>query len=179
MKKISVVLLLMININAFATDQAMDILIYNDSVSYIYSSDLISDYRPIKGYPLEYYLWKPNNDSIQNKLNREVIKCYRWCIRGYIAKWKIRNDSLFLTEISYFPTVTAYVEAEPANSFPLQRLFPDRKITNNEVYADWYSGIIYTVMHHSTYPPFESDEWKDKRKKFYFKEGHMIHMLRK
>lgn len=177
MKKIIGIAILMFNIYAHATEQAMDILIYNDSVSYIFSDELISDYHPIKGYPFEYFLWKPNIDSVQEKLNQEVLKPYRWCLRGYIAKWKIRNDSLFLTEIFYKPTVTAYVETEPANSFSLQRLFPDRKVTN-EVYADWYSGIIKTVMEQSTYPPFDSDERKDKRKRFFVKEGQIINMIR-
>jgi hypothetical protein len=178
MKKLFGIVILMFNISAYATDQAMDILIYNDTVSYIFSEELISDYHPIRGYPLEYYLWKPNRDSVHMKLVDEVFKPYRWCMRGYIAKWKIRNDSLFLIEIFYKPTVTAYVEAKPADSFPLQKLFPQKNVVN-EVYADWYTGLINTVMYQSEYPPFDSDEWKDKRKRFAVREGRIIGMIKK
>ena len=177
MKRIIGVIFLMLNINIYATEQAMDILNYNDSVSYIFSSDLISDLHPIRGYPLEYFLYRPDIDSIQKEINEDMFKTYRWCLRGYIAKWEIRNDSLFLMEIFYRPTVTAYVESEPSNPFPLQRLFPSRNVTNG-VYADWFTGIIKTVDYQSTYPPFDSDKWKDKRKLFYIKNGRIIGLKR-
>jgi hypothetical protein len=156
----------------------MDILIHNDSVSYIFSENLISGYRPIRGYPLEDFLWKQDLDSTQKKVNMELIKAYRWCLRGYIAKWKIRNDSLFLVEIFYEPTVTAYVQDKPANSFPLHELFPDRDVTNG-VFADWFSGIIITVMYQSNYPPFEDDYWRNKRKVFGIIDGRLIRVGRK
>lgn len=178
MKKLLGLVLLMFNISAFATDQSMDVMIYNDSVSFLFASNLLGfDHRPIRGYPLDNFLYRQDTDSIQEKVNREVTKCYRWCMRGYIAKWEVRNDSLFLLEISYMPTVTAYVEAEPESSFPLQRLFPDRKVTNG-VFAYWYTGIINTVLHQSVYPPFDSDKWKDKRKRFFVKDGKVINIIR-
>lgn len=176
-KEIFCVIILMFNINVYATEQAMDILVYNDSISYIFSSDLHSDFRPIKGYPLESIIWKSDKDSVQEKVIKDMLKCYRWCMRGYIAKWKIRNDSLFLTEISYHPTVTAYIETEPPIPFQLQRLFPERNVAN-EVYADWFTGLIKTVTNQLPYPPFENDEWEGKRKLFYVKDGLIMAMKR-
>lgn len=165
--------ILIFNFNIYATEQSMDVLIYNDSISYIFSADLYSDFRPIRGYPLEPFIWKTDNDSVQKKVIKEMLKSYRWCMRGYIAKWKIRNDSLFLTDISYYPTVTAYMESEPSNQFPLQRLFPERKVVN-EVYADWFTGFLRTVPYQSTYHKFECDEFKGKRKSFFVKDGLII-----
>ena len=164
-----------INKTVFATEQSMDMLIYNDSISYIFSENLISG--PIRGYPLEDFIQKQYADSARKKAIDEMIKTYRWCIRGYIAKWEIRNDSLFLTEISYFPTVTAYVQGKSADSFPLARLFPDRDVTNG-VFADWFSGRIFTVMYHSNYPPLSDDYWENKRKTFGIIEGKLIRVRR-
>ena len=160
---------------AFATEQSMDMLIYNDSISYIFSENLIES--PIRGYPLEDFIWKQYADSTQREVIDEMTKAYRWCIRGYIAKWEIRNDSLFLTEISYFPTVTAYVQGKPADSFPLERLFPDRDVANG-VFADWFSGRIFTVVNHSNYPPLSDDYWENKRKIFGIIEGKLIGVRR-
>jgi len=159
----------------FATEQSMDIVIYNDSVSFIFAENLIES--PIRGYPLEDFIWKQYTDSTKREVINEMIKVYRWCLRGYIAKWEIRNDSLFLMEISYKPTVTAYVQGEPANSFPLQRLFPDRDVTNG-VFADWFSGRIFTVMYHSNYPPLRDDYWENKRKTFGIIDGKIIGVRR-
>ena len=169
--------LLLISNNAFATEQSMDILIYNDSVSYLFSENLVTDSPPIRGYPLEYFIWREPNDTIAWKVKREMLKSYRWCMRGYIAKWEIRSDSLFLIEISYFPTVTAYVQGRPADSFPLERLFPDRNVTNG-VFADWFSGRVFTVMYHSNYPPISDDYWENKRKTFGIIDGKLIGVRR-
>lgn len=170
MKILFGIAIVMLAMSVHATEQAMDKLTYNDSASYIFSEELISDSHPIKGYPLEYLLWNQNGDSTQKIINEDVIRVYRWCLRGYIANWEIRNDSLFLIEIYYKPMVTAFIETESKDSYPLQKLFPTRSVTN-EIYADWYSGIISTVSYQSTYPPFDSEEWKDKRKIFVVKNG--------
>ena len=168
--------LFLINSNAFATEQSMDMLIYNDSISYIFAENLISS--PIRGYPLETFIWKQYSDSIQKKVIDEMLKSYRWCLRGYIAKWEIRSDSLFLMEISYFPTVTAYVQGSPADSFPLERLFPDRDVTNG-VFADWFSGRVFTIAYQSyPYPPIDDDYWKNKRKTFGIIDGKLIGVRR-
>ena len=165
----------LISNTVFATEQSMDVLIYNDSTSYIFSENLHSS--PIRGYPLENFIQKQYADSTKREAINEMTKVYRWCLRGYIAKWEIRNDSLFLTRISYLPTVTAYVQSKPADSFPLEKLFPDRDVTNG-VFADWFSGRIFTVMYHSNYPPLSDDYWENKRKMLAIIEGKLIAIRR-
>ena len=168
----------LISNNVSATEQMMDVLIYDDSVSYIFSENLISSYHPIRELPLENYLWTQYADSTKEKVIDEMLKSYRWCLRGYIATWEIRNDSLFLIGISYSPTmVTAYMEEKPSDSFPLQKLFPDRNVTNG-VFADWFSGRIFTVMHHRTYPPLNNEYWKNKRKTFAIIDGKILGVRR-
>lgn len=156
-----------------ATEQAMDVLIHKDSVFYIFSENLISSSRPIRGYPLETFIWREFNDTASWEVKTEMLKVYRWCQRGYIAKWEIRNDSLFLVKISYVPTVTAYVESKPADSFPLERLFPGRDVTNG-VFADWFSDRIRTVTYPQTYPPYRDDYWAGRRKIFIIVEGLLL-----
>jgi|GEM_PF-5179654 len=158
-----------------ATEQSMDMLIYNDSISYIFSENLFAS--PVRGYPLEDFIQKQYADTTQREVIDEMIKCYRWCLRGYIAKWEIRNDSLFLIEISYIPTVIAYVQGKLADSFPLERLFPDRDVSNG-VFADWFSGRIFTVMNHSSYPHISDDYWENKRKTFGLSRGKLVRVRR-
>jgi hypothetical protein len=170
LKKFMILFFFFIGGNLYATDQALDVLIINDTTWYIYSSDLYSDLHPILGYPLETYIYRVDKDSSQNEAVDDMLKCYRWCVRGYIAKWEIINDSLFLKEISYFPTVTAYMESEPSDTFPLNRLFP-KKDTGNGVFAEWYAGLIRTVIYNSTYPSYDDEKWKGKRQTLYIKNG--------
>jgi len=168
----SCIILLLISRKIVATEQSMDVMIYNDSISFIFAENLIES--PIRGYPLEDFIWKYYFvDSTKREAIDEMKSAYRWCLRGYIAIWEIRNDSLFLMEISYKPTVIAYIQGEPANSFPLQRLFSDRDVTNG-VFADWFSGRIFTVMYHRNYPPLSDDYWENKRKTFGIKDGKVI-----
>ena len=168
----------LISNNVSATEQMMDALIYNDSVSYIFSENLISGYRPIRELPLENYLWKQYADSTKREVIDEMLKSYRWCLRGYIATWEIRSDSLFLIRISYYPTmVTAYIEGKPSDSFPLQKLFPDQNVTNG-VFADWFSGRIFTVAYHRTYPPLNDEDWANKRKTFVIMDGKILGVRR-
>lgn len=159
--------------NSFATEQAMDIMIYRDSLSFLFARDLVTDSPPIRGYPLEYFIWKDYDDKASWKVKEEMLKSYRWCMRGYIATWEMRNDSLFLMAISYGPTVTAFVQGKPADSFPLEKLFPDRDVTNG-VFADWFTGFINTVIYHSTYPPIDDAYWENKRKTFVVSQGKLI-----
>jgi hypothetical protein len=154
----------------------MDVLIYNDSVSFLFSS-LVTASHPIQGYPLEYFIWSNYDDTASWKVKEEMMKPYRWCMRGYIAGWEIRNDSLFLMKISYEPTLTAYVQGKPADSFPLQRLFPERDVANG-VFADWFSGRFFTVMYEKGYPPLEDDYWKNKRKTFVIINGKLVGVKR-
>ena len=47
----SCIILLLISGKIVATEQSMDVMIYNDSISFIFAENLIKS--PIRGYPLE------------------------------------------------------------------------------------------------------------------------------
>lgn len=169
-------ILLLVSNKVIATEQSMDVIIYNDSVSFLFSENLIES--PIRGYPLEEFIWEHYfTDSTKRKLVDEMIKPYSWCLRGYIATWKIRNDSLFLMEISYIPRVAAYVKGKPADSYPLGKLFSGRDVVNG-VFANWFSGRIFTVMYHRSYLPLRDDYWENQRKTFVVMEGKLLGIRR-
>jgi hypothetical protein len=56
-------------------------------------------------------------------------------------------------------------------------LFPDRDVTKG-VFADWFSGRIFTVMYHKSYPPLRDDYWGNKRKTFAIMEGKLLGIRR-
>jgi len=56
------------------------------------------------------------------------------CWRGYIAKWEVRNGSLFLKSLR-----KENLPNEDEKPIPLQSVFPD---ANGPVLADWFSGVL-------------------------------------
>jgi hypothetical protein len=91
-----------VSIQVFATQQINDKLIYEDKIFFIH---------PIK---LEYKL----NNNVQ------ATNCHR----GYIATWKIINDSIFLEKINFCNSMRRNHELE-------------NKIGINQL-VNWYSGEI-------------------------------------
>jgi hypothetical protein len=155
--------------NTLATEQVMDEIIYKDTTFYIFSSNL---HEPIRDYPLEAFIEKMSRDSIGRSNINSMLKCYRWCLRGYVAKWEVRNDSLLLRKIVYGPPTIAFIEGNYSadDSFPLGKLFPNR---DNEggVLAEWFTGVIRAVSEESNYPLFRDEYWKGKRKAIYVEKG--------
>jgi hypothetical protein len=147
---------------SYATDQVLDMLQYKGKTYYIFSRNLL---EPTKNeYPLEQLITKLLGNPTQKAVVDSMIKCYRWCQRGYVAQWEVRNDSLFLRKIVYGPPVIAYVNGgySPDTSFPLEKLFPNQNIANG-VFAYWYSGLLSNIDENAEYPPFDHEYWKGKR----------------
>ena len=81
------------------------------------------------------------------------------CWRGYIAKWKINNDSLFLIEISR-PDTIIYLD-----------YFHKTKCKNNKVFADWHSGFIFcesTKEEISKKTPCDTSSYNAERPSIYY-----------
>lgn len=74
-------------------------------------------------YPLENY-W------IREGIKSPFLGYWTCCTRGYIASWKIENDTLLLTEINEF------YEKNP--KIFMESIFPNVKY----VVANWFSGTL-------------------------------------
>ena len=122
---------------AFATAQIPDILIYNDDTLSIFDC------------PLDYF---PDKELIHPKILFGSSGCfYTACYRNYVATWTIEDNKLYLLSIrnACYPTDMKYVNVsynggadtlgtEYAN---LETLFPDRFV-NGRVVADWVNSKI-------------------------------------
>lgn len=103
---------------AIATGQMADYLIIDCDTFYLFSN------------PLEPYLHFKNERSINGvTLGMTSTACYR----GYIATWKIQNDSLFLVKL------IRGIELDSTIVFSLKDEFG-----KDQVYASWYTGTIYS-----------------------------------
>lgn len=98
----------------YATHQFPDYIIYkNDTFS-------------ISSYPLEQYF---RQNGIEQPYHCGSTACWR----GYTAIWEIKNDSLFLREVS------------PCNNCADEKVVAEdmvKKIRSNKALANWYSGKI-------------------------------------
>jgi len=126
------VTLTVLNLNASATAQIPDRLIFK--------GDTIS----LFDCPLEYY---PERDLINPRSLFGGSGCfYTACWRNYIATWKVENDTLFLMEIrnACYPADMDYVEVSLQSGADtlgkefadLKTLFPGR-YHDGKVLADW------------------------------------------
>ena len=101
-----------------ATTQIQDRLIY-DSNKYFVAYD---------EFPLEDY-WSDENPKPEC-LSMGSTACWR----GYIAKWEVRDGSLFLKSLR-----KENLPNEDEKPIPLQNVFPD---ANGPILADWFSGVL-------------------------------------
>jgi hypothetical protein len=102
-----------------ATTQICDIIIYD-------SNEYSGDYDE---FPLEDY-WSDEN-SKPECLSMGSTACWR----GYIAKWEVRDGSLFLKSLR-----KENMPNEEEKPIPLQNVFPD---ANGLILADWFSGVLH------------------------------------
>lgn len=111
-----VLFLLIFSVNAFATAQIPDYLVYKGETFPIFSN------------PLESYFNAKN--PLPN--NVFIFSCTAsW--RGYVATWKIEDRYLYLTKI---------VEGTcgmDAKEIPISKIFPEQKAP---IKAVWFSGTI-------------------------------------
>jgi len=101
-----------------ATTQIQDRIIYD-------SNEYFGDYEE---FPLEDY-WSDENPKPEC-LSMGSTACWR----GYIAKWEVRDGSLFLKSLR-----KENLPNEDEKPIPLQSVFPD---ANGPILADWFSGVL-------------------------------------
>ena len=104
-----------------------------------------------RDYPFDPYIWIFLKDTLnQHKFEKfssigadgnsyssykiHFLGSTRWCLRGYVGSWEIRNDSLVLKSIT----------SGSGEKIDLDYLFENRD-ANNGVLADWYSGILRII----------------------------------
>jgi len=92
------------------TQQAAEILLYQD-IEYKITTEPLRQYLKLKGF--EFY----------------VINTACW--RGYVGKWKIDDNKLYLTSL--------YANLKSNEKVGLDFLFPREK----EVFADWFCESIW------------------------------------
>jgi len=101
-----------------ATTQIQDRIIYD-------SNEYFGDYEE---FPLEDY-WSDENPKPEC-LSMGSTACWR----GYIAKWEVRDGSLFLKSLR-----KENLPNEDEKPIPLQNVFPD---ANGPILAHWFSGVL-------------------------------------
>ena len=100
-------------------------------------------------FPLEEF--RKENDVLDSKLERLFPWTTTACWRGYNGIWKIENDSLFLIEIGPSTNDGEY------NHIDLSNLFDKSKISNNGVFAFWFSKKI--LANYGDYLDFDEYSW--------------------
>lgn len=121
-KLILVIAFTQVCLQIFATDQEPDRIYYKGKLQAIGNGNGMK----IEGscYPLQDYekrvKWPKNNNGYSTA-----------CFRGYVATWKLQNDSLFLVR----------VDNNVFKEIPLEQLFPDCN-TSNGIFAFWYKGFL-------------------------------------
>ena len=138
MKENATILLILLSLSLFATEQSPDILIYK------------SDTIFIDTYPLENLM---ESDSLLKKKifeNSDEICMSSGCWRGHVATWKIENDSLFLIKL-----INGCEDFE----FKLENVFGEKNVENNQVFANWFSGDLNASFEEYLY--FDPLSWED------------------
>lgn len=111
-----IIALLLISNKVFATHQIPDYLIIGKDTLQIYSN------------PLELYFKNKKRPKIFND-SCSLTSCWR----GYIAYFKVQNDSLFLVDV--------YDCCQNDKKIELSKILTDRDV-KKPIYADWFTGII-------------------------------------
>ena len=101
-----------------ATTQICDRLIYD-------SNEYSGNYDE---FPLEEY-W-----SDEHPKPKWLSMASTACWRGYIARWEVRNESLWLKSLG-----RPNLPNDDETPIPLQSVFPD---ANGPILADWFSGVL-------------------------------------
>lgn len=117
MKKNVICIILFFVTSVFATAQSPDRLFYKGKKYSLFNN------------PLESYYSKSNPRPKQIVKSRSRSSA---CWRGYIATWKIQNDSLFLKKVK------SYTGVRKAD---LKKMF-GTEYKNGKVHAKWFSGEL-------------------------------------
>jgi len=116
---------------SLATDQVYDSVVYNDTTYVIYSRNILE----ARDYPFDPLIWKFYKDTLTRyKVEYPIMAATNYCLRGYMAEWKIKNDSLLLKNL----------KNGSGEEINLNYLFENRE-TENGVLADWFSGILRVI----------------------------------
>ncbi|MCU4177804.1 hypothetical protein [Carboxylicivirga sp. N1Y90] len=111
----------LISLTIYATEQTPDKLIYKSDTIYL------------ETYPFEILM---DSDSLIRKQiygDSEDFCISSGCWRGHVATWTIENDSLFLTKL---------IDGCEEFEFKLNKVFRNRRVINNKVFADWFTGDL-------------------------------------
>ena len=124
----------------FACAQVPDRIIFNDTLYALHSRD-IHEARDYPFFPIKMEFFR--DSTRRHKMDSLFRGASRSALRGYVAHWEIRNDSLFLRHLTrgpihppdkiVLPTIFGY----HAKKIDLDYLFEDRN-TKNGVFADWF-----------------------------------------
>jgi hypothetical protein len=123
MKKVVIALFLTCILHPLpATEQFPDLFIYNNQILYIRDLpiDILSSYLPIE---------------VNNQILASQTGYSTGCYRGYVATWKLENDSLFLVKL----------ENIKGKELALEKYFPGKNSPKG-VFADWFNHIIKAGM---------------------------------
>lgn len=116
MRRIFFIIFLFLSIDLLGTGQIPDYLIYKRDTLSLFSN-------PLEGY---FNFWHKRPNKLFDSLGYNSTACWR----GYIAHWKLRNDSLFLTKLE-----------GDKSSIDLSVIFKN-KVRNGEVFASWVNENI-------------------------------------
>lgn len=132
MKNLAFVIITVISfaLNAFATGQAPDVLIYDGKIYNLFSNPLEDFYKNEKDRPQ--FLITPGGTSSGN-----------W--RGYVGFWEISEDSLYLKGLDSWLCEGSAVEKATGKAgcsrVDIKNLFGS-KFSQNRVSADWFTGEL-------------------------------------
>ncbi len=120
-KTLTIILILFAELQAFATAQAPDKIIYNGKEYSLYSN------------PLEPYFEK----FPDKRPKSEIMSTALW--RGYVATFEVRDNQLFLKDIEIQCHDTTSKESFSIKwRSVINDVFPDQ----NNIKIDWFTGIL-------------------------------------
>lgn len=114
------------------TQQAREIVIYKNEENY--NTYMLPLQPYINSHPEYYELISEAKCDFQKKQGKKEFSCCHCTAlhREYIGTWEIKEDKLFLKNMSFISF------DDEDTSFGIKCLFPGQK----EVFADWFSGIL-------------------------------------
>ncbi|MCU4154495.1 hypothetical protein J1N10_00790 [Carboxylicivirga sp. A043] len=110
------IVIFMSSINAFGTHQIPDYLVIESDTFELYTN------------PLTAYLNFKNEKAISHN---ELKSLHTACWRGYVATWKLENDSLFLTKIEGKNNNDELISYDLIEEFGTSKVF-----------AEWFTGTL-------------------------------------
>lgn len=137
MKYLTILIFLFISNGLFATEQALDRLIYKGDTILIDKFPLVE-------------IWE--KDSLLQKRISEKQDCFTTsCWREHIGIWKIENDSLFLVGLK---------DCCEYDEIPLTEVFDKDILKDGKVFAGWYTDRIRAGF--GKFLEFDEEKWEDK-----------------